>query len=99
MPADCKITMHQFKSMSHADLVNITKAYISHLGGQSPFLSSIAQNLWSMCYQAQILLIAVHQPKKVNVQADRLLRRKHDHTDIQVNLKVFNMVNQRYGPH
>ena len=28
----------------------VTQAYINHLGGQSPFLNSIARDLWSMCY-------------------------------------------------
>ena len=44
-----------------------TQAYISHLGGRSPFL-------WSMCHHAQILLFAIHRPGKVNTQADRLPR-------------------------
>ena len=39
----------------------VTQAYVNHLGGQSPFLSSIAQDLWSMCYQAHILLVTVHR--------------------------------------
>ena len=30
----------------------VTEAYINHVGGRSLFLSSIAQDLWSMCYQA-----------------------------------------------
>ena len=50
----------------------VTQAYINHLGGRSPFLTSIAWDLWSMCYQARILLVAVHCPGKVNVRADRL---------------------------
>ena len=45
----------------------VTQAYVNHLGGRSPFLSSIARDLWSMCYQAHILLVAVHCPCKVNV--------------------------------
>ena len=77
----------------------VTRAYINHLGSRSPFLNSIARNLWSMCYQAQILLVAVYRPRKVNVRADRLSRWKHDHTDIRLNPKVFNMIDQRYGPH
>ena len=28
----------------------VTQAYINHLGGRSPFLNSIARDLWSMCY-------------------------------------------------
>ena len=77
----------------------VTQAYINHLGGRSPFLNTIAQDLWSMCYQAQILLVAVHRPTKANVRPDRLSRWKHDHTDIRLNPKVFNMIDQRYGPH
>ena len=67
----------------------VTQAYINHLGGRSLFLNSIARDLWSMCYQAQILLIAVHRPGKVNVRADRLSRWKQDHTDIRLNPAVF----------
>ena len=52
----------------------VTQAYINHLGGRSPFLNSIARDVWSMCYQAQILLVAVHRPRKVNVRADQLYR-------------------------
>ena len=52
-----------------------------------------------MCYQAQILLVAVHRPGKVNVRADRLSCSKHDHTDIRLNPKVFDMIDRRYGPH
>ena len=50
----------------------VTQAYINHLGGQCLFLNSIAQDLWSMCYQAHTLLVAIHRPGKVNVRADRL---------------------------
>ena len=77
----------------------VTQAYINHLGGRSPFLNSIAQDLWSMCYRAHILLIAVHRPSKVNVRADRLFRWKHDHTDIRLEPKVFKMIDRRYGLH
>ena len=52
-----------------------------------------------MCYLAHILPVAVHRPAKVNVRADRLSRWKHDHTDIRLNPKVINMIDQRYGPH
>jgi len=77
----------------------VTQAYVNHLGGRSPFLNSIARGLWSMCYQAHILLVAVHRPGKVNVRADRLSRWKHDHTDIRLEPKVFEMIDRRYGPH
>ena len=77
----------------------VTQAYINHLGGRSPFLNSIARDLWSMCYQAHILLIAVHRPSKVNVRADRLSKWKHDHTNIRLEPKVFEMIDCRYGPH
>ena len=52
-----------------------------------------------MCYQAQILLVAVHRPDKVNMRADRLSSWKQDHTDIRRNPSVFRQINQRYGPH
>ena len=52
-----------------------------------------------MCYQAHILLVALHRPGKVNVRADRLYCWKHDHNDIRLNPKVFNMIDKRYGPH
>ena len=61
----------------------VTRAYINHLGGRSLFLNSIAQDLWSMCYQAQILLVVVHRPGKVKVRTDRLSHWKKDRTDIQ----------------
>ena len=77
----------------------VTQAYINHLGGRSIFLNSIARDLWSMCYQARILLVAVHRPGKVNVRADRLSRWKHDHTDIRLEPKVFETIDRRYGPH
>ncbi len=51
---------------------NVTQAYVNHRGGRSPFLNSIARDLWSMCYQAHILLVVVHCSGKVNVRADRL---------------------------
>ena len=73
----------------------VTQAYINHLGGRFPFLSSIARDLClvtMMCYKAQILLVAVHRPGNVNVRADRLSRQKQDHTDIRLNLTVFNMI-------
>ena len=38
----------------------VIQAYINHFGGRSPFLSSIAWDLSSMCHQAQILLVTVH---------------------------------------
>ena len=52
-----------------------------------------------MCYQAHILLVAVHHPGKVNVRADRLSRWKHDHTNIRFELKVFEMIDRRYSLH
>ena len=77
----------------------VTQAYINHLGGRSIFLNSIARDLWSMCYRAHILLVAVHRPGKVNVRADRLSRWKHDHTDIRLSKAAFEIVDRRYGPH
>ena len=77
----------------------VTRAHTNHLGGRSLFLNSIAQDLWSMCYKAQILLVAVHRPGKVNVRADRLSRWKQDHTDIRLKPAVFHQIDQRYGPH
>ena len=76
-----------------------TQAYVNHLGGRSPFLSSIAQDLWSMCYQAHILLLAVHPPGKVDVRADWLSKWKHDHTSIRLEPKIFEMIDRQYGPH
>ena len=70
----------------------VTQAYINHLGGRSIFLNSIARDLWSMCYRAHILLVAVHRPGKVNVRADRLSRWKHDHTDIRLSKAAFEIV-------
>ena len=77
----------------------VTHAYNNHLGGRSPFLNSIGRDLWSMCYRAQILLVAVHRPGKVNVRADRISRWKQDHTNIRLNPAVFRRIDQRYGPH
>ena len=77
----------------------VTQVYTNHLGGQSLFLSSIAQNLWMMCYQAQILPVAVHHPGKVNVLADRLSCLKQDHTRIWLKPAVFHETNQWYSPH
>ena len=77
----------------------VTKAYINHFGGRFVFLNSIAQELWSMCYRAHILLIAVHTPSKVNVRADCLSRWKYDHTDICLEPKVIEIIDRQYGPH
>ena len=52
-----------------------------------------------MCYQAHILPVAAHRPGKVNVRADHLSRWKHDHTDIRLEPKVFEIIDRRYGPH
>ena len=52
----------------------VTQAYINYLGGRSVFLNSIAGGLWSMCYRAHILLVAVHGLGKAHVRADRLSR-------------------------
>ena len=79
--------------------VKVTQAYINQLGGRSLFLNSIARDLWSVCYQAQILLVAVHCPGKVNVRADRLSCSKQDHNNIRLNPAVFRQIDQRYGPH
>ena len=77
----------------------VTQAYIDHFGGRSVFTKIIARDLWSMCYRAHILLVAVHRPGKVNVRANHSSRSKHDHTNICLELKVFKIINRRYGPH
>ena len=77
----------------------VTQAYINHFGGRCVFLNSIVWDLWSMCYRARILLIAVHRPSRVNVRADRLSRWKHDHTSIHLKPKVFEIIDRRYSPH
>ena len=46
-----------------------------------------------------MLLVAVHRPTKVNVRADRLSRWKHDHIDIRLEPKVFEIIDRRYDPH
>ena len=53
----------------------------------------------TMCYQAHILIVAVHMLGKVNVLADRLSRWKLDHTHIHLEPKVFEMIDRRYGLH
>ena len=52
----------------------VTQAYINHLRDCLVFLSGIAQDLWSLCYRAHILLVAVHRLGKVDAQAHRLSR-------------------------
>ena len=52
-----------------------------------------------MCYRARVLLVAVHRPSNVDVGANRLSRWKHDHTDIPLEPKVFEIIDRRYSPH
>ena len=77
----------------------VTQAYINHFGGRSVFLNSIAWDLWSMCYQAHILLVAVHRLGEVIARADHRRRWKHDHTDIRLEPEVFEIIDRRCCTH
>ena len=51
-----------------------TAAYIMHLGGPSPGLSSMVANLWSICYRLNIHLTARYLAGRENQTADALSR-------------------------
>ena len=67
----------------------VTLAYINHSRSCFLFLSSVTWHFWSMCHQVHIHLLANHGLGKVNVQAHWISQWKRNHTNIHLELEVF----------
>src|SRR5579871_98106 len=76
-----------------------TRAYINHQGGtSSEQLNNLAMQIWELCLQYKIHLVAAHIPGVENKIADGLSRSYADRNDWMLNLQVFQALQQWRGP-
>jgi hypothetical protein len=75
-----------------------TAAYIMHLGGPSPGLSSMVTNLWTICYELNIELTARFLAGVDNQRADYLSRVQAQH-EWKLHPAIFKILDQMWGPH
>jgi len=74
-------------------------AYINNMGGTvSPQLTDLAKTLWMWALARDIILTAEYIPGVVNVVADAESRSMQDRTDWKLHPKLFQQINQRWGP-
>ena len=74
-------------------------AYVNHLGGtKSRILSDIVRELWQWCLDRGTTITAQHLPGLENVRADFMSRHLSDRTDWRLNPRLFNLLNQLWGP-
>ncbi|CAG8487821.1 11863_t:CDS:2 [Gigaspora margarita] len=74
-------------------------AYLNHQGGTiSQELSLLAENIWNLCLNQKIKIIAQHLPGKLNIQADWASRVRPMQQDWQLNPMIFNQLWEKWGP-
>jgi len=74
-------------------------AYINNMGGTvSPKLTDLAKDLWMWALSRDFTLTAEHIPGVVNVEADAESRSMKDRTDWKLHPKLFQEINQKWGP-
>ena len=73
--------------------------YINKKGGtRSPPLSQLAKEMWMWCMKRDISLVADHIPGKENIVADTESRVLKDRWDCKLNLDLFRLIQQKFGP-
>ncbi len=73
-------------------------AYLNHMGGPSPELSTLAQSLWAVCYKLNVTVTAKYLAESLNQDADYLSRLLPSY-EWQLNPRLFKFLDQIYGPH
>ncbi len=73
-------------------------AYLNHIGGPSPELSTLAQSLWAVCYKLNVTVTAKYLVGSLNKDADYLSRLLPSY-EWQLNPRLFKFLDQIYGPH
>lgn len=76
-----------------------TMAYVNRMGGRTPHLSRLAEELHRFCLARRILLTAEYLPGVENVIADHLSRIQADWSESQLNPILFRAIDRRFGPH
>jgi hypothetical protein len=73
-------------------------AYVNHMGGREPLLTSIAGDLWDICFQHHVYLQAEYIPGAENIDAD-YHSRFIDRNDWKLNPDLFHELDLLWGPH
>ena len=76
-----------------------TMAYVNRMGGRTPHLSRLAEELQRFSLARRILLTAEYLPGVENVVADHLSRIHADWSESQLNPTLFRAIDERFGPH
>ena len=71
--------------------------YVNRLGGRSPGLSHIAEQIWKICSHHAVNLQASYLPGAENHLADGLSRASLDRQDYKLNPAIFRLVQLRFG--
>lgn len=74
-------------------------SYINRMGGRSPHLCRIAEEIHSFCLERKLLLSAEYLPGVDNIIADQLSRIENDITENQLNPHIFRLIDRVWGPH
>ena len=75
-----------------------TMAYINHQGGRNRLLTEIVRPLWEWALRTKTTIFATFIAGKMNERADRLSRVQRDRSDWMLNRKIFQRINQKWGP-
>jgi hypothetical protein len=74
-------------------------SYINRMGGRSPHLCRIAEEIHAFCFDRKLLLTAEYLPGVENVVADQLSRIGNDISEQQLNPVIFRLIDRVWGPH
>ena len=74
-------------------------AYLNDMGGiKSQPCNELAKRIWQWCTERGCWLTAAYLPGKANVIADAMSRKFNDQIEWQLNVCIFNRINDEFGP-
>ena len=76
-----------------------TLSYINSQGGKSLFLTSIAKDIWEICFSNGISLQVHFIPGVQNRLADEWSRKAVHRYDFQIEKASFRKIDKKWGPH
>jgi hypothetical protein len=77
----------------------VTMVYINKMGGKFPHLRQVAERILRRCEKRKVVIAAEHVPGVKNRLADKLSREPKDRSDWKLNSRVFQVLDNRWGPH
>lgn len=101
IPGIAGFLRHSYKQSHYLIRMDNTTAvaYLNDMGGvKSQPCNELAKVIWQWCIKRGCWLTAAHLPGKDNVVADAMSRKFNDQIEWQLNVSIFNRINDKFGP-